>query len=164
MKIKYINLIFCVFVAALLFVFIHYGCNNNYIHIHEYEKEFFGEETCEELKEKCTKNDKDIVQPILDTAEKAFSYLGDENLIENNFGILGKYSLASYKDVISETHKIKFLTAKLDENSGYIWINYSQRGYDINGKIICGSRDINTRWSLEKIDNKWVVIKTKEAP
>lgn len=119
------------------------------------EEAFFGEKLSE-LQIECTAEDRFAVQPVLDLADEAFSYLGDGDSREL-FGKLGWYSYNNYSGVVSEKHIIDFLTAKLDGDSGYLWIKYFQTGYDETGESITGAWGVKVRLSLEKTDGKWVV-------
>ena len=129
-----------------------------------WEEEFFGKETYAELKFACSDEDFEAVQPVLDLAEEAFSYLGnDKDEAYKKFGKLGYYSI-SHKGLFSESHTLDFITARLDNNSGYMLIVYSQTGYEKNDKLLCGSGGVKARWTLEKTDSEWVVTKTLEHP
>ena len=128
---------------------------------YHWEEDFYGKETYAELQIECTAEDRAAIQPVLDFADEAFSYLGDGDKYEL-FGKLGLYSYNNYKDVVSENHGIDFLTAKLDGDSGYLWIEYFQEGYDETGELTTGSWSIKSRWTLEKSNGEWVVTDVLE--
>lgn len=131
-----------------------------------YEEEFFGTDTYRETKHICSHGDKLIVQPILYQIEKAFSYSDDSHDCEEQFGVLARYCLCkeSYPDVVKENHDIKFVTAKINGSTGYIWIRYSQEGLDKDGNRNTGSKDVLSRIELEKTDDVWTAIDIDEAP
>lgn len=129
-----------------------------------WEEDFYGKETYAELKKACSAEDLEALQPVLDLAEEAFSYLGnDDDEAHEKFGKLGRYSI-SHKGLFSETHIAEFITARLEDNDGYMWIIYSQAGYNKDGEVLCGSGSVKSRWTLEKIDGEWVVTKILEHP
>ena len=126
------------------------------------EEVFFGEKLSE-LQIECTAEDREAIQPVLDFADEAFSYLGDSDKYEL-FGKLGRYCYNNYSDVVSEKHGIDFLTAKLDGDSGYLWVNSWQNGYDASGEVTTGCGMHKSRWALEKLNGEWVVANVLEAP
>lgn len=122
------------------------------------EEEFFGTEIYSELQIECTADDREAIQPILDFADKAFSYLGDGDKYEL-FGELGKYCYNDYTGnthIASERHNIYFLTAKLNDETGYLWVEYFHEGHSESNEFTI-IRDRKSRWSLEKTDGEWVV-------
>ena len=134
-----------------------------------WEEEFFGKETYAELKFACSDEDFEAVQPVLDLAEEAFSYLGnDRDEAYEKFGKLSTYSIIR-QDLFSESHTLDFITARLEDNSGYMWIQYVRSGYDETGKSITGSGsspggECKARLTLEKIDGEWAVAEILEHP
>lgn len=132
-----------------------------------WEEEFFGKETYAELQMGVSFSDRKAVQPVLDFADEAFAFIvatdEDKKEAEEKFGKLHIYCL-THDDVVSEAHTIDFLSAKTDGNSGYLWVQYSQEGYDKNGKCTCGAWGIKSRWTIEKNDDKWVVADILEHP
>ncbi|MGN1089075.1 MAG: hypothetical protein ACI4Q6_01635 [Huintestinicola sp.] len=153
-KIKSIALI-----ILLLMTYAYTGCSSD----NEYEEKYFGKDTYLETKHICNNEDKIIVQPILDQIENAFSYIGESNDCKKKFGALSRYCL-SLSDVVSETHDIQFITAKTEGNYGYIWIRYSQEGFNKNNQRVVGSWDVLSRIEIEKIDDVWMAIEVNEHP
>lgn len=168
MKRKTVSIIiFVLILAAILaiaFLIIGENLQQKYDYqAYHWEEDFYGKETYAELDIECTAEDRIAVQPVLDFADEAFSYLdgGDEHEL---FGELGRYSYNNYRDVVSEEHNIDFLTAKLDGDSGYLWVNSWQTGYNAAGESITGSGKHKSRWSLEKSNGEWVVSDILEHP
>lgn len=129
-----------------------------------WEEEFFGKETYAELKKACSAEVFEALQPVRDLAEEAFSYLGnDRDEAYEKFGKLGRYSI-SHEGLFSESHTLDFITARLDGNSGYMWIKYSREGYNETGERITGCWNSKARLTLEKIDGEWVVTEILEHP
>ena len=119
------------------------------------EEAFFGEKLSE-LQTEAAIEDRIAVQPVLDFADEAFSYLGDGDKYEL-FGKLGRYCYNDYTGVVSEKHGIDFLTAKLDGDSGYLWVRYFREGYYETGERTTGAWDCKSRWTLKKSNGEWVV-------
>ncbi len=132
-----------------------------------WEEEFFGKETYAELQMGVSFSDRKAVQPVLDFADEAFSFIvatdEDKKEAEEKFGKLHTYCLTN-DDVVSEAHAIDFLSAKTDGNNGYLWVHYYREGYDKNGDCTCGAWGIKSRWTIKKIDGEWVVTDILEHP
>lgn len=156
-------LILAVILAIAFFIVGDYLQQKYDYQAYQWEEDFYGKETYAELQIECTAEDRIAVQPVLDYADEVFSYLGDGDKYEL-FGKLGIYSYNNYSDVVSETHGIDFLTAKLNGDSGYLWIKYFQEGYDETGECTTGSWECKSRWSLKKTDGEWVVSDILEHP
>lgn len=135
-----------------------------------WEEDFYGKETYAELKKACSAEDLEALQPVLDLAEEAFSCVDtDQDEAKERFGKLYIYTYYYNGSVCSEFHVLDFITAKLDGDSGYMWIQYVKRGYDETGECITGSggiggHEVKSRWTLERIDNEWVVTGILEHP
>ena len=67
-------------------------------------------------------------------------------------------------DAVTEKHDLKLITADFNKDDGYLWFVYNQEGLDNNNQTTCGSCDILARATLEKTDEGWRVIDTKEHP
>lgn len=150
-------------IAFFNFVFEYTEKNQNIIQ--DIEKEFFGDEIYSELQIECTAEDRTAVQPVIDFADKAFSYLGNGDKYEL-FGELGRYCYNDYTgniSVASEKHNIYFLTARLDNDTGYLWVEYSQEGYNKSSEFIA-ARNRKSRWTLEKLNGEWIVSDILEHP
>lgn len=129
------------------------GCVSDSTEVN-WEEEFFGKETYAELQMGVSFSDRKAVQPVLDFADEAFSFIvatdEDKKEAEEKFGKLHIYCL-THDDVVSEAHAIDFLSAKTDGNNGYLWVQYFQEGYDKNGDRTCGAWGIKSRWTIEKL-------------
>lgn len=152
----------CIFVC--IFSFTVPGCGERQENCIE---EYFGKETYAERGERCKPEDEAAVQPVLELAEEAFSFDGTEAEALERFGVLARYSIqtqASEDDkIVSEKHKIRFVTAKLDGDSGYMWVDYSQTGFNNQNEMNYGS-EAEARWALGRVNDEWVVTEVQEAP
>lgn len=68
------------------------------------------------------------------------------------------------EDAVAEKHKLWLVAARLFEDTGYVWAQYSSDAYDEASEVTCGSWKILTKWELEKQDGRWVVTNVNEAP
>ena len=98
---------------------------------------------------------------IIKEADNALSTITNDENAEQLYGELG-YLCVTDNEAVTEEHKLKFIAADFSRDKGYIWVKYSSEAYDKDGEVTYGSWDILSRWELEKKDNKWVVISTKE--
>ena len=45
---------------------------------------------------------------------------------------------------------------------GYIYVIYSVEGRDDNGKLMCGSWRIPSKWTIDRINGQWVITDIDE--
>jgi len=48
--------------------------------------------------------------------------------------------------------------------NGYIWVLYTYKAYDVDGKILTGSANIFSKWKIEKKEGAWEIVEIVEAP
>jgi len=110
--------------------------------------------------------DRAIASGVIDNAEIVFSditHTPQENI--ELYGPLGRYAVSSTLGAVSETHDLQLWSAYIDEDDGYIWVNYSHEAFDANGNIVYGSLDIPSLWHIEiNDDGIWIVTYIKEHP
>ena len=82
---------------------------------------------------------------------------------EQKYGELYCYTFHDGKTV-SESHTLLFLTENVKGNAAYMWVRYSQEGYDSSQNRTRGSWNIESRISAEKQNGEWVVTGIREAP
>lgn len=154
--------IFCALVSILSFVLI--GCGEMQ---EDCIEQYFGKETYAERDEVCAPEDEAALQPVLKLAEEAFSFHGTEREASEQFGVLARYSTFAEapedEKTVSEEHELQFLTAKLDGDSGYMWVDYSQTGFNKEHEVTYGSGG-EARWTLDRVNGEWVVTEVREAP
>lgn len=100
---------------------------------------------------------------VINEADTAFSTITNVNKPAENLGNLEIYYITD-DEAVNEKHDIDFISAKFQENNGYIWVRYYSEAYDKNGEITSGSWNILSRWELEKVDGKWIVTSIIEPP
>ena len=74
------------------------------------------------------------------------------------------YYCMTDEDAVTVEADVKFVTAKLMNDTGYLWVEYTQLGYDKKGKLTCGSSEIKSRITVVKFDEEWEAVNIKEAP
>lgn len=132
-----------------------------------YIEEYCGKEIYSELNEGSSPGSRQVLQPIIKKVEKALKFMGNEKKAKKKFGELAIYTPA-YSSDIDETKVVEanvtFLTAKLYHDTGYLWIKYSQEGYEKNGELSFGSSDIESRITLVKYGDEWTAVKVMVVP
>ena len=119
-----------------------------------------------EILYKCTNEEKSAVGPIMERAEDIFSCIKSKNDMNDKTDALSRYYFD--KEMASEEHMLGFITAKLEEQTGMMWVAYYRKGFNSNGKIVTGSgsesEKVLARWKLKQINDSWIVIDVNEAP
>ena len=115
-----------------------------------------------------SREDRQAARPVMALAEQAFSDISlTREKARQTYGQLARYCLdrEAYPDVASEEHTLRLWSARLGGGDGYLWVHYSQAGYDQDGETVTGSFDIPSLWRLEKDrSGRWVVVDVKEHP
>lgn len=110
-------------------------------------------------------SDRKIAKAIIEKMDDAFSFIGTEQEAAEKFGLLSRYSVKNQSNKnLKETHHIKCVAAAFQDDSGYIWIEYSREVHTDNGELDNGSWNILARMELEKTGGEWNVIHCKEHP
>ncbi len=107
--------------------------------------------------------DKKQANEIMKTVDDAFSFIGNKEDADSGFGELSRYCVTE-EDAVIEEHDLKLITADFDKNKGYLWFVYNQEALDSNEQTTMGSWDILVRATLEKTNQGWIVVDTKEHP
>lgn len=113
------------------------------------------------------------VRNVMKLADEAFSAVGiSEGEAEEKYGALSIYCYTKedYGEVVDEKHKLRLWSVRTFSvytvgSPGYIWVYYSQDGFDKDGNRVTGGWKIPALWYLEKDKNgNWYVADIKEAP
>ena len=107
--------------------------------------------------------DKKQANEIMEIVDDAFSFIGNKENADSGFGELSRYCITE-EDAVIEEHDLKLVTADFNKNNGYLWFIYNQEAFDNNNQTTMGSRDILVRATLEKTNQGWIVVDTKEHP
>ena len=107
--------------------------------------------------------DKKQANEIMEIVDDAFSFIGNNENAESEFGELSRYCITE-EDAVTENHKLKLVTANFENDKGYLWFVYSNEALDKNNKIISASGGILVRSVVEKTNQGWKIIDTKEHP
>ncbi len=130
-----------------------------------WQKDFFGPSVYSTIEYQMTDEDRATVSPVMSTAEKVFAYTGKKADADPSVGALARYFHFSDEIPFSTVeYNLQLITAKVDRSSGYMWVVYSDKQYDQDGKNVSGSANILTYWELKKTDGKWNVVDIKEHP
>ena len=126
----------------------------------------FGEDTYKEIFS--LQDSEKTAEPILAKAEEAFSFVGTEADATAQFGLLSRYSCTD-PNAVSEKHTLDYIASHIEENTGYIWVAYSQAALDPVGEAISASGSdkmrILSRWTVARRGSgDWVVTKIVEGP
>ncbi len=121
-----------------------------------------------------TPGDRKIATDIVNYASiyvfSDISHTYEENL--ELYGELGRYPFDLHyfdetrgeRKALYETHSIELLSAHIDENHGYMFVEHSQQAIGENGEAVAGHGDILSLWEIEKdADGNWKVISTREG-
>ena len=113
--------------------------------------------------------DRDMKEEILRQGEEALAFIGsDEDCAA--FGALAPYctDTESYAGASKVEFTLEDLAGKTDGDESYLWVAYTQRVYDADGNLLRGSGSsqerILARWSVKKLDGRWVVTEILEHP
>ena len=122
-----------------------------------------------------TPGDRKIATDIVNYASiyvfSDISHTYEENL--ELYGELGRYPFDLHyfdetrgdRKALYETHSIELLSAHIDENHGYMFVEHSQQAISENGEAVAGHGKILSLWEIEKdADGNWKVISTREGP
>jgi len=107
--------------------------------------------------------DKKQAKEIMEIVDGAFSFMGNKEDADKSYGELSRYCITE-KDAVKEKHDLKLITADFDKEKGYLWFVYTQEALDSNNQTTSGSWDILVRATLNKTDDGWSVVDTKEHP
>ncbi len=116
-----------------------------------------------------TPGDRKIAEDIVNYANihvfSDISRTSEENLAL--YGPLGRYpfdkNILDEFNGLYETHSIELLSARIDEDHGYIFVEYSQQALGAQDEVISGSWNILSLWEVEKDSTgRWKVIKITE--
>ncbi len=155
-------------VAMLLFALVLYFVHSNSLSNEFGDTERWFGEQLDEIYDLHDIDD-DITEPLLKQGKEALSFIGTKEECDA-FGLLSRWciSLDYYPDADSVKATLDCIAAKAEDDTGYMWVAYTQKALDKNGELVCssGSKDerILARWSIEKIDGKWCITEIKEGP
>lgn len=92
---------------------------------------------------------------------EATAVMLNEQIGENH---LQHYDTGRYGDEVERSARIIPLLVVHDGQKGYAYICYS---YDVkhkDGTPLCSSKNILSKWEIERIDGKWSITNIKENP
>lgn len=95
--------------------------------------------------------------------KEIMQFIGTENDINNqdSVGALVRYYYFNL-EVKKAVADIKLITTNQNGNTGYIWVEYSTKYYDLNETLIYGAEKVISRWDIEKENDVWKVVNIDE--
>lgn len=130
-------------------------------------EEFYGKDLYSEIDYECSEYESEVGNMIIDRAFEVARYSGAEQDSETEMGNVGALSIFYYfhnKHVVSQKVDFKFITCKITENKGHVWVVYTHVGYDNSGTRVTSSSNILSLWYIEKEGDGWYVVRIQEAP
>ena len=122
----------------------------------------FGQEKYDEMKTECYDQEQiNVANGIVSQAKEIMQFIGTENDINNqdSVGALVRYYYLEVKKAVAD---IKLITTNQNGNTGYIWVEYSTKYYDLNETLIYGAEKVISRWDIEKENDVWKVVNIDE--
>lgn len=139
--------------------------------LHEFELDYFTKDEKDILNHKPSEYEIQIARIILSDAETAFKDNGkySDQEKEDVYGPLGRYAFGREETVdfgiTDKKYSLEMKGCKIDDTSGYIWVNYSSQGYNNYNECVLGNGDSNALWEIAKDENQhWKVVSVKEHP
>ena len=104
-----------------------------------------------------------VANGIVSQAKEIMQFIGTENDINNqdSVGALVRYYYFNL-EVKKAVADIKLITTNQNGNTGYIWVEYSTKYYDLNETLIYGAEKVISRWDIEKENDVWKVVNIDE--
>lgn len=124
----------------------------------------FGQEKYDEMKTECYDQEQiNVANGIVSQAKEIMQFIGTENDINNqdSVGALVRYYYFNL-EVKKAVADIKLITTNQNGNTGYIWVEYSTKYYDLNETLIYGAEKVKSRWDIEKENDVWKVVNIDE--
>ena len=125
---------------------------------------YFGQEKYDEMKTECYDQEQiNVANGIVSQAKEIMQFIGTENDINNqdSVGALVRYYYFNL-EVKKAVADIKLITTNQNGNTGYIWVEYSTKYYDLNETLIYGAEKVISRWDIEKENDVWKVVNIDE--
>lgn len=125
---------------------------------------YYGQEKYDEMKTECYDQEQiNVANGIVSQAKEIMQFIGTENDINNqdSVGALVRYYYFNL-EVKKAVADIKLITTNQNGNTGYIWVEYSTKYYDLNETLIYGAEKVIFRWDIEKENDVWKVVNIDE--
>lgn len=125
---------------------------------------YYGQEKYDEMKTECYDQEQiNVANGIVSQAKEIMQFIGTENDINNqdSVGALVRYYYFNL-EVKKAVADIKLITTNQNGNTGYIWVEYSTKYYDLNETLIYGAEKVISRWDIEKENDVWKVVNIDE--
>lgn len=166
-----IGILSLLIIIFLIIVIIRFGKKNNMSELYEeYQypnEDFFGRELYSEIDYECSDDESQIGNMMVNKAIDVSKYSGTKEDSESAIGDVGaldRYYYYDRKEAASQKATFEFITCKITEDKGHIWVVTKRIYYDADEKMIGGSSEILTLWNIENKEGEWYVVQIREAP
>ena len=164
-----IGIIFLPFILIVLFIFFqNQSMSEIYKHYRYPNEDFYGKSLYSEIDHECSDYESEVAELILNRALQVAEYTGTAQDAESQLGdvrALSKYYYFDTKDTVTQEASFEFITCKISDDGGHLWVASTISRYDKNGEHVPGEgRDILCLWYITKEKDEWHVVKTKESP
>lgn len=129
------------------------------------EEEYFGKELYSEIDHQSSPDEIECGKEIIDKINQIADYKENEEDALNEGALNWFYYFYGCPTAVEQNLNVEFITCKLSQDTGHLWIAYDREQYDENGELACGSWNILALISLSKNANgEWFVTEIDEAP
>lgn len=133
-----------------------------------YAEEYYGKEKYSEIDYRCSEDEAEVGNMIIETAYQVVNYTGLEENAEREIGDVGAleefYYFKENTQIKHQYGDFQFVTCKINENRGTVWVIVTVKRYDENEKFLSGIRDNPSRFEIEKQGEKWIVTNVDMVP
>lgn len=128
-------------------------------------EEFFGKELYSEIDHQSSPEEIELGKEIIDRINQIADYRGKKEDAVNEGALNYYYYFHSGPPADWQELKMEFITCKISQNTGHIWIAYDRERYDENGEFVSGTWNALDLIQLRKdTDGEWVVTELRGAP
>lgn len=93
--------------------------------------------------------------------QEATAVMLNEQIGENG---LQHYDTGRYGDEVKRSARVIPLLVVHNGQKGYAYICYSYDVKNEDGTLLCVSKNVLSKWEIERIDGKWSITNIKENP
>ncbi len=124
---------------------------------------YFGEELYAEVRHDMTREEKTVGEDVLRQMREVLEYTGPETDANTSVGALSRYYWFPYHDQPAKAEASAELFSCVKQDDGFhVWVLYSQKLYDPDGKLLTGSQDILALLTVASEGDDWIVKNIRE--
>ena len=101
---------------------------------------------------------------LVDKIREIADYTGLEEYVEyiKETEKLKSFYYFTHTDATKQDLDLTFITCKINEDKGHVWVSYSRELYNKKGERISFTEDSLMLWYIEKKDDNWVITRKRE--